>query len=81
MPRRSTPERIDAARHAATRQRLIGQGATGEMAEAWIVAWEAHATRDGLPRDGRYWERGWAWITAERRQPYRDGKPIRDDGS
>jgi hypothetical protein len=66
MSRRSTPERLDEARHAATRQRLIGQGVTEATADAWIAAWEAQATRDGLVRDGRYWERGWAWIAAER---------------
>ncbi len=66
MSRRSTPERIDEARHAATRRRLILAGVTEANADAWIAAWEAQAARDGLPRDGAYWERGWAWIAAER---------------
>ena len=66
MSRRSTPERLDQARCAATRQRLIGQGVTGATTDAWIAAWEAQADQGGLPRDGRYWERGWEWIAAER---------------
>ena len=66
MSRRSTPERIDEARRAATRQRLIGQGATEATADAWIAPWDAQAARDGLERDGAYWERGWEWIATER---------------
>ena len=71
MARRSTSERLDATRHAATRQRLIGQGVTEATADAWIAAWEAQAARDELPRDGRYWERGWVWISAERERRVR----------
>ncbi len=40
MSRRLTPERIDAARHAATRQSLIGQSVTKLPPDAWIAAWE-----------------------------------------
>jgi hypothetical protein len=65
MSRRADPARIDAARHAATRQRLIGQGVTAETADAWIAAWEAQAARDGLER-GAYGDAGWDWIAAER---------------
>lgn len=68
MTRRADPARIDAARHAATRQRLIGQRVTEATADAWIAAWEAQAGRDGIARDGRYWERGWDWINAERQR-------------
>jgi hypothetical protein len=50
MSRRSTPERIDEARHAATRNRLIGDGATPETADAWIAAWAEQAARDGVQR-------------------------------
>ena len=67
MSRRSTPERLDVARHAATRERLIGQHVTEATADSWIAAWEAQAAREGLPRDGRYWERGWEWIADRRR--------------
>jgi hypothetical protein len=68
MPRRSTPERIDEAWHAATRNRLIGEGMTPERADAWIGAWQAQAARDGLERGSAYWDAGWAWIAAQRRQ-------------
>jgi hypothetical protein len=39
MSRRSTPERIDDARRAATRNRLIGERVTQDTADAWIAAW------------------------------------------
>ena len=66
MSRRSTPERIDQARHAATRSRLIGEGVTEETADVWIAAWEAPAARDGLERGSAYWQAGWEWIAAQR---------------
>ena len=57
MGRRSTPGRIDEARRAATRKRLISEGVTETTADAWIAAWEAQAARDGergaAPRTGR----------------------------
>lgn len=65
MSRRSTPERIDEARRAATRQRLIGEGATKESADAWIAAWEARAAEDGLERGDAYWQAGWDLITEQ----------------
>jgi len=52
MSRRSDPARIDKAREAATRNRLIGTGLTEATADSWIAAWEAQAAQDGLPRDG-----------------------------
>ena len=66
MSRRSTPERIDAARRAATRNRLIGERVTEETADAWIAAWEAQAAQDGLERGSAYWQAGWDWIAAQR---------------
>jgi hypothetical protein len=51
MSRRSTPERIDEARRAASRNRLIGEGVTEPTADARIAAWEAAAAED--PRAGR----------------------------
>ena len=72
MSRRSDPTRIDEARRAATRSRLIGEGATEATAEAWIAAWEAQATRDGLQRGVSYWAAGWEWIAARR---HRRAKP------
>ena len=62
MSRRSTPERIDAARRAATRNRLIGDGVTEPTADGWVAAWEAQAERDGIERSAAYWEAGWDWI-------------------
>ena len=55
MSRRSTPERVDAAREAATRNRLIGDGMTPARADEWIAAWAAQAARDGLERGSAYW--------------------------
>lgn len=43
MARRSTPERIDTAREAATRRRGEMSGMTGETADAWITAWHVKA--------------------------------------
>jgi hypothetical protein len=67
MSRRSTPERIDEARSAATRNRLISDGASPENADAWLAAWGAQATEDGLERGAVYWEAGWTWIAEQRR--------------
>jgi hypothetical protein len=58
VSRRSTPERIDKARRAATRNSLVGDGATEATADAWIAAWEARAAEDGLARGLAYWGRG-----------------------
>jgi hypothetical protein len=68
MARRSTPERIDQARRAATRNRLIGEGATETTADAWIAAWEVQAAQDRLERGSFYWQAGWDWIAAQRQQ-------------
>jgi len=66
MSRRSTPERIDEARRAATRNRLMGEGVTPATADAWLAAWAEQAARDGLERDGAYWTAGWDWIADQR---------------
>jgi hypothetical protein len=71
MSRRSTPERIDEARRAGTRNRLIGDGATETTADVWIAAWEAQAAQDGLERGRTYWEAGWAWIAEQRQSQVR----------
>ena len=67
MSRRSTPERIDAAHHAAVRNRLISDGASPETADAWIAAWEAQAAKEGLARGSAYWQAGSEWIAKQRR--------------
>jgi hypothetical protein len=59
-----TPERIDVARRAATRNRLIGEGVTEATADAWIAAWEARAAENGLERGNAYWGR---WLGLDRR--------------
>jgi hypothetical protein len=59
MPRRADPARIDTAREAATRNRLIGDGTTEETADAWIAAWHAQAAKDGIERGSAYWEAAW----------------------
>ena len=71
MSRRSTPERIDRARHAATRSRLIGEGVTEETADAWLAAWEAQAADVGLDRGAAYWDAAWEWIAEQRRSRVR----------
>ena len=64
-------ERLDAARRAAVRASLIGEGVTPETADAWIAAWEAKAAEDGLERGSAYWQAGWDWIDAERERRVR----------
>ena len=59
MSRGSTPERLDEARQAATRARLIGQGATPVTADAWIAAWAEQAGRDTFERGAAYWDAAW----------------------
>jgi hypothetical protein len=71
MARRSTPARIDEARHAATRNRLIGDGATEATADAWISAWAEQARRYGVERGSGYWDAAWEWIAAERKKRLR----------
>ena len=69
MSRRSTPERLDAARRAAALARLISDGELPEPAEAALASWESQAIRDGRERDGGYWEAGYRWIAAQRKSP------------
>jgi hypothetical protein len=55
VSRRSTPQRIDAARDAATRNRLIGEGVAETTADAWIAGRKAQAAEDGLDCGSAYW--------------------------
>lgn len=66
MSRRSIPERIDQAREAATRSRLIGDGVTPETADLWIAAWAEQAAADGVQPGAAYWDAGWTWIADQR---------------
>ena len=67
MTRRSTPERLHAARRAATVQRLSARASQRLKAERLVAESELPVDRDGLSRDGRYWDAGWAWVLAQRR--------------
>ena len=71
MSRRADPARIDEARRAATRNRLIGERVTDPTADAWIAAWDAQAAQDGLEPGREYWERGWGRIATERQRRVR----------
>jgi hypothetical protein len=68
---RADPARIDEARRAATRNRLIGERVTEATADAWIAAWEAQAAQDGLERGAACWDAGWEWIAEQRRRRVR----------
>jgi hypothetical protein len=67
MARRADPARLEEARRAATRNRLIGDGVPDERADALIAAWDSEAARRELPRDVRYWDGAWDWIETRRR--------------
>jgi hypothetical protein len=62
MSRRSTPERIYAARRSAIVNRLIGEGELPAQAEARLAAREARTAQDGLDRDGRWWDAAYRGI-------------------
>lgn len=67
MSRGSTPERIDEARRAATRNHLMGEGVTEATADAWIAAWAAQAVADGLQRhDCPLIAGGWSGLATRR---------------
>ena len=71
MSRRADPERIHAARRAATLQRLTNEGELPDLAEAIVARWEAVADAEGRPHDRDYWEAFEAWRTAEGYSPRR----------
>jgi hypothetical protein len=62
---RSAPD-LDEPGRAALKDRLWGVGVSDDLAEMWIVRWEAEAARRGLSRDERYWELAGDWIDIER---------------
>ena len=66
MARRSTPERLDEARNAATRYRLMGEGMTEATANALLAAWADQAAREGIERGAGYWDAGRDWIAEQR---------------
>lgn len=46
--------------------RLIGAGLPADLAEQWLVAWEARAEPKVVERAGEFWDSGYAWIINER---------------
>ena len=61
MSRRSTPERLDAARRDSAGS-PISNGEMTDRAEAALSAWERQAIAIGRARDGGFWEAGYRWI-------------------
>jgi hypothetical protein len=57
-------ERINQARRAAIRNRLISSGKDPAVAERWCDAWEAEAALQGLEQGSDYWDAGKVWIDA-----------------
>ncbi len=64
MSRRSTPERLAAARRAAILARLVSAGVLPDRAEAAIRRWE-DAQGDRV-RDAAYWDEAFVAITQRR---------------
>ena len=64
MARRSSPDRIYAARRAAVLSRLTQERRLSEQrAEALVVAWEVEGDGRGLERmSADFWHEGTAWI-------------------
>jgi hypothetical protein len=58
-------ERINQARRAAIRNRLISSGRDPAVAERWCDAWEAEAALRGLERGSDYWDAGKVWIDSQ----------------
>jgi hypothetical protein len=80
MSRRADPERIFAARKAATIERLVADGVPRSKAEAWIASWESGiADVDDVRQDPRFWESG--YIFAHRQWELGDKPPSPRDPS
>ena len=64
MSRRSTPDRIYAARRAAVLSRLVQERRLSDQrAEALVSAWEAEGDSSGLDRmTAGFWDDGMTWI-------------------
>ena len=57
---------LDAARHAATRNRLIGEATMSEdRADEWLARWAARASQEGRERDAAYWDAAFEWIVGQ----------------
>ena len=64
MARRSSPDRIYAARRAAVLSRLTQERRLSEQrAESLVAAWEAEGDSRGLERmTAAFWEAGTTWM-------------------
>jgi hypothetical protein len=73
VTRRADPERIYAARRAATFHRLVDADRLDELdAEHWIARWERHAAELELARfEPAFWENAAGWIRLERAEERR----------
>jgi hypothetical protein len=70
MGRRADPGKIDEAKRAGTRARLISTGMSEAAVDAGFADWEAHAAAEGLRRGRLDRDAAFEWITARRkRQP------------
>jgi hypothetical protein len=67
MARRSTPERIAAARRAATIARLVSAGRSSAEAVVLVAEWEAGLDGGGRSADRADWERFDLWLAARDR--------------
>lgn len=68
MSRRSTPARLEEARRAGFRNRLIGSGISEERADSVMAAWMTEAALRGLREsDNGFWQSCWEWNEARRR--------------
>jgi hypothetical protein len=66
VSRRADPERIFAAKKAATIERLVGDGIPRTTVEAWVESWEGGAADiHDLRRDLDFWENGYQYVRRE----------------
>jgi hypothetical protein len=73
MSRRPDPVRINEARRAATRSRLLGEGELPDRVDRLIAAWQAEAARRDLRPDSTYWEAARKWIADQQSRTTRGG--------
>lgn len=68
MARRSTAARLEEARRAGFRNRLIGSGMSEERADSLIAIWSGEAALRGMREsDNGFWQSCWEWIETRRR--------------
>jgi hypothetical protein len=67
MSRSPDPERIFAAKRAATLQRLVNDhGIPRDWANAWLDSWEGGAADiHDLRRDGSFWQHAYGYVRRE----------------